>query len=188
MPPPDPATEVATAVPETNQTPEAEATPAPPTAEPEPGGPAVLPAALYFLNTHNQIVRLAADGLTLTQITNEPQPVTDFDVSPVNGRLIYVSGNNLIESAADGSNPFVKITGETFNPDEPGASITKAITSPRYSPDGSQIAFGLNGVNLIASGEATDYQVVVPSDPYPDPNNPPPNSEQPIRFLTSGQW
>jgi hypothetical protein len=188
MPPPDPPTEEATAVPETSQPPEEEATPVPPTAEPKPGGPAVLPAALYFLNTANQIMRLAPDGLTLTQITNEPQPVIDFDVFPADGRLVYVSGNNLIESDADGSNPFVKIAGESFDPDQPGESITKAISSPRYSPDGSQIAFGLNGVNLMASGEATDYQVIVPSDPYPDVNNPGANTDETIRFFTSGDW
>ncbi|MFZ0545547.1 MAG: hypothetical protein WAM60_08915 [Candidatus Promineifilaceae bacterium] len=182
-----PTTEPAT--PQTNETPETPPTAPPETAEPPTtGGPAVLPAAIYFLDTNNQIMRLAADGLTLTQITQEPQPIDDFDVSPTGSTLVYVSDNSLIETDANGGSRLVKVAGNPLDPNNPDLAITQRITNPRYSPDGSQIAFGLNGVNLIPTGSATDYQAAVPSDPYPDLNDPNGISEGPIRFFTSGEW
>jgi tetratricopeptide (TPR) repeat protein len=174
---------------ESEAPPATEVTPVPETANPQTTVPAVLPASLYFLNTNNQIMRLAADGLTLTQITNEAEDVTDFDVSPEIGRIVYVSGNNLIETDLNGDNRILKVLGEPLNPDIPDDFITIRISSPRYSPEGSRISFGLNGLNIIPSGPETDYEVVVPSDPYPDfNNNPGPSEGNPIRFFTSGEW
>ena len=165
-----------------------EPTTSPATAEPQTSTSAVLPAELYYLNKDNQIMRLAADGLTLTQITNEPEPVIAFDISPTYDRLVYISGNKLIESDVDGSNRIVKVEGGPYDPNTPGDFVTKKIDQPHYAPDGSQIAFSLNGINIIASGSATDYQVIIPSDPYPDITNLGANTENPIRFFNSGSW
>jgi hypothetical protein len=132
-------------------------------------------------------MRLGADGLSLTQITNEPEPVIDFDVSPESGHIAYTSNNNLIETDLNGGSRLVKVTGQPLSEDSPEDFIIIRITSPRYSPDGSLISFGLNGVNIIQSGAATDYEVALPSDPYPDLNDP--NSfEPPIHFYSAGEW
>ena len=56
----------------------------------------VLPAPLYLLGSDGQIMRLEMDGTTLTRITEEAEPLTDFDVSPANGMLAYASGNSRI--------------------------------------------------------------------------------------------
>ncbi|MFQ5340361.1 MAG: hypothetical protein ACE5F6_02315 [Anaerolineae bacterium] len=86
-----------------------------------------LPAPLYFL-AGGQIHRLERDGVTLTQITDEPEPVIDFDVSLANGMVVYVSGNNLIRADAYGGDPVVLVAGPT-QPDEYNRAIQ--IGSPR---------------------------------------------------------
>lgn len=119
-------------------TPSAAAPSASAAASPEPSDTGnVLPAPLLFLRA-GDIVRLERDGKTITQITNEQpaQPdilaVTDFDVSPVDGSLIYVvqtpAGNTLVRSDAQGKQRTLL--------------LPKAIVNtPRWSRDGSQIAF-----------------------------------------------
>jgi hypothetical protein len=149
---------------------------------------------LYFIGEAGQIMRLEADGQSLQQITMVAEGISDFDVSPVDGRLVYVSGNKLIETGPNGENPIVKVDAgqpvidPTRSP-EPVVRITQTISRPRFSPDGGQIAFGLNGVNLILAGAATEYAPVLPSDPYPDLNDP--NfvyPEGPIRFYWPDSW
>lgn len=146
--------------------------------------PDVLPAALYFLQD-GQIQRLESDGVTLTQFTQEAESITDFDVSPVDARLVYVSGNRLIEANPQYGSEIVKIDGGLYDESDPAAQVTHRISSPHFSPDGSQIAFGLNGVNLVPAGEATEYTTILPSDPYPKPNNPP---RVAVRFFAPGEW
>jgi hypothetical protein len=80
-----PATAEPTESPTLTPTVEAAQTPTP---EPVSSGPALLPAALYFLNTSGQIMRLEADAHTLRQITAEPDPILDFDISPTDSRII----------------------------------------------------------------------------------------------------
>ncbi|NJN83899.1 MAG: hypothetical protein HC802_17560 [Caldilineaceae bacterium] len=78
---------------------------------------AILTSPVYFISGDGQIVRLEADGQTQATITNESQPVTDFDVSPVDGRLVYVSANNLVESGPRGENPVIRVAGEPLSDD-----------------------------------------------------------------------
>jgi Tol biopolymer transport system component len=118
-----------------------------------PATPAVLPYPLYFLADRTgtfQVWRVAVDGVTLTQITDEPSPVTGFDVSSADGRLAYVSGNELILADRDGGTRQVLITGAELpaTPDE--SYWAQEITNPVWSPDGATLAYALNGINLIA--------------------------------------
>ena len=78
-----------------------------PTPTQQPTTPAVLPAPLYFLalsGTTPQIWRIETNGTTRSQITQEAAGVTDFDVSPRDGSLAYVSGNALITADGLGGN------------------------------------------------------------------------------------
>lgn len=144
----------------------------------------VLPAPLYFLSD-GQIQRLETDGEILTQLTQESEPITDFDVSPIDARLVYVTNNMLIEANPQYGTRIVKVTGEAFDESLPGDAITKRISDPYFSPDGSQIAFGMNGVNLIAVGDVITHTTLLESDPYPDLNNPPRTD---VRFFVPGSW
>jgi hypothetical protein len=136
-----------------------------PTATTPPAGDAVLPRAAYFLAGDGQIWRLAVDGRTLTQITDERAAVTEFDVSPVDEALVYVTENTLIRVDADGGGRTVLLTGPALTGAE-GEGVTSTLGGPLWSPDGQQIAFGLNGVNLLPAAGGTP-QMIQASDAVP---------------------
>lgn len=129
-----------------------------------------LPAPLLFIRA-GQIVRLERDARTITQITSEQAgqadmlAVIDFDVSPVDGSLVYVVqgrvGNMLVRSDAQGQQRAVLL---------PNAPVMR----PRWSPDGTQIAIQvspplentvgpLGGVYLIAA-DGGEPQLLQPND------------------------
>ena len=144
-----------------------------PTDKPQPQADFQLPAPVYLLR-EGQIWRLEHDGITQRQITHEPAPVNSFDVSPVDGGLVYVSGNALIYADAYGENRQVLVAG----PDLPVVTddlaacndkhhITGKISTPVWSPDGRRIAYIQSGLNVMtrSSGEV---EIAHPNDVIPD--------------------
>jgi hypothetical protein len=178
------------------EAPTAEPTSAPtaePTAEPQPSG--LLPAPLIY-NERGQLYRLGVDGASTIKLTDEqpPEPngvaVTEFDVSPVDGSLVYVvqqiSPENqthqlLIRTGADGKDRRVLLEG-VF------------VTTPRFSPDGAQIAFGVypdllnpnprlaGGVYVMPSTGGTP-QLVQVNDPFD-----PASSDGSARAYSPSSW
>ena len=154
---------------------------------------AQIPLPIYYIDTAGQIIRLEEDGVTTTQITNEPTPIDEFDISPSGTRIVYVSDNRLIEFDTIGGIRYPLVIGELFRGDDFEGRISKAISSPKYSPDGSQIAFGLNGVHVVDSGsnisEIVELNPLLHSDPYPDLSDPTtPFPEGSIRFFWPVAW
>ena len=143
-----------------------------PTQAPVPG---VLPRPLYFIgpsNTVNQIWRLSVDGQTAAQITNEPVEITNFDVSPLDGSIAFVSANKLIKVDANGGNRAELLSGPAINPTPGPDQINTQVGSVQWKPDGTQIAYSLNGVNLIDANGGAPI-IVQANDPIPsvpDPN------------------
>ena len=101
--------------------------------------PSLLPHDLYYQTKdgagHLQVFRLARDGATVTQVTSEPADVDNYDISPVDGRVAYVSNNQLLVAAADGSGRRLLVDGGDAQ-----YEFNLTILNPRWSPDGWQIA------------------------------------------------
>jgi hypothetical protein len=156
-------------------------------ATPTSSGEAVLPAPLYFISADDQIWRTEIDGATIVQITDEAQPVTDFDISPVDGSIAYVTGNALYNIDSMGGNRalLVESPGDPEENDE--ARILRSIGSVHWSPDGQKIAFGLGGIQIydIIAGTPT---ILKASDPVPDLTGTAPFPEGPIRFYYPGPF
>jgi Tol biopolymer transport system component len=141
---------------ETPAQPAAEAPPPEPVMTDEPktvSAPAatLLPAPLYFLSEETgspQIWRIEMNGGFAHAVTDLPAPVYGFDISPLDGRLAYVSGNDLYIADPDGSNPRMVVDGENIDP-ALGYDAAKTLGMPLWSPDGKELAYSLNGVNVL---------------------------------------
>lgn len=147
----------------------------------------VLPAPLYLIGEDDQIWRIETDGVTSTQITNEAEPVTDFDVSPVDGSIAYVTGNAVYNVDSIGGNRALLVE-SPGNPEESDeARILRSMGAVHWSPDGQKIAFGLGGVQIydIIGGTATMLKA---SDPVPDLTGGTPFPEGPVRFYNPGPF
>ncbi len=135
------------------------------TSIPEPEAPALFPHTLYFMNNDGvgnaQVFRLERDGVTLTQVTAEPVAVKSYDVSPVDGSVAYVVNNQLLFVNADGSSRRVLADGGSVDPNNEFAT---SMSAPVFSPDGQTVAYGMNGVNLLAITSGAS-NLVLPTNP-----------------------
>lgn len=116
----------------------------------------LLPRSIYYLANDAaqllQVYRLDRDGKTITQLTFEPTTIEDFDVSPIDGSIVFLTNHQLLLANADGSNRRV-ILDVGQNEKDP---ILTRIMSPVFSPNGQTIAYGYQGLNFysIASGQS----------------------------------
>ncbi|MFN8427336.1 MAG: hypothetical protein U0X87_13905 [Anaerolineales bacterium] len=126
---------------------------------PQPTG--LLPHSLYFINNDNagiaQVFRLEADGKTTTQITFEPSAVNSYDVSQVDGSVVYVSNNQLLLINPDGSGRRMLIDGGAIDENNPFVS---RLSNPVFSPNAQTIAYGYKGLNLYAVASGVNNLVI----------------------------
>jgi hypothetical protein len=119
------------------------------TLPPEPSN--LLPHSIYFRNNDSaglvQVYRLEKDGKTVTQVTFEPAKVDDYDVSLVNGSVVYISNNQMFMVDASGANRRKLLEGGTRDENNP---FLTNISSPVWSPDGQTIAYGYKGLNFYS--------------------------------------
>lgn len=137
-----------------------------------------LPAPVYYINADDsQIWRVEEDALALTQITFEEAPVTDFDVSPKDEALVYISENNLIyySSALGGRRQILMPSHPDYDESDYISSITQKVYGPKWSPDGAWIVYGEGGINLYQDPAGPrqegvpEVRNVLANDPLPDP-------------------
>jgi len=132
----------------------------------------VLPAPVIYLRAEEGAVapgrqnlwRMEVDGVTETQITDEAVPVTSFDVSPVDGAIAYTTfdDNDLVLVEWDGSEREILVDGDALSTQSGSEEGTQAsLANVAWSPNGSQIAYGYGGINII-SVEGGDSRVLVP--------------------------
>ena len=146
-------------------------------------GVRLLPHTLYYLAYGGQVFRMEHDGKTVIQITFEPANVTDYDVSPMDGSVTYVTNNQLILVQADGSNRRVLVDGGAREGNNPW------VTSPVFSPDGQTLAYGHNGLNLYDLSSSVSNLVIEDqfTDPHPDGMRLPIETYSPVRYSPDGK-
>ncbi len=131
--------------------------------------PGLLPHSMYFLNNDAaglaQVYRLEKDGKTVTQITLEPAKVDSYDVSRLDGSVVFVSNNQLLLVNSDGSNRRLLMDGGPVDQNNP---FLTSISSPVFSPNNETIAFGHGGLNFYSM--ATGQSNLVLENKYQDFN------------------
>jgi Tol biopolymer transport system component len=143
---------------------------------------------VYYLGNKggfDQIWRVEVDGKTVVQVPHEITTVTDFDVSPVDGKLAYISNNDLIIAEPDGTGRNVIVDGPPTPTAENPDRINLEMRQVYWSPDGKRIAYGLGGVNLIDAAGGTPF-MLKQSDPIPKPPNY--QSDGPVRLYWPLEW
>ncbi|MQC26939.1 MAG: hypothetical protein DWG76_05775 [Chloroflexi bacterium] len=124
--------------------------------------PDILPHSVYFLSPADgirQVWRLAADGVSLTQISRENELVSAFDVS-LDGRVALVSSNRLVLLSADGAERSVLVDGSDSNPDDADYNYRQSLSAPRFAPDGRRLAYALDGIHLFDLTSSADQHIL----------------------------
>jgi hypothetical protein len=128
---------------------------------PPPSTPSLLPHSMCFLNNDSaglaQVYRLDKDGKTVTQLTFEPAKVESYDVSRVDGSVVYVSNNQLLLIHADGGNRRLLLDGGPIDQNNP---YLTSIGFPVFSPNNQTIAYGNGGLNFYSLGTGQFNHVV----------------------------
>ena len=89
------------------------------------------------------------DGQTLQQITFEPLDVDAYDVSPADGRVAYITNNQLYLVDAAGAGRQLLIDG---GPVDDNNRWTNSVGAPVWSPDGQTLAYSHGGLNFLSVG------------------------------------
>jgi Tol biopolymer transport system component len=129
-----------------------------------------LPAPIIFLGMNDDptirggqnLFRLEADGETLTQLTDEAVPITSFAVSPTNGSIAYTTfeENDLYRINADGGERTLLVDGPDLSSPLDAGERASELANVAWSPNGRLIAFGLDGVNIIAASGGEPQLIV----------------------------
>ena len=146
-----------------------------------------LPASLYFLRADTkQVAELGVDGVTTSQITDEPFAISDFDIDE--NTLAIVSNNELIVIDRNSGSRDVRVVGGIVGEDGEGY-WTNTIRSPRIAPDGQSIVYIHNGVMQMSLSGTGPVQTLLAQAPLPDFSDP--NlvfPDEPIRLYTGVGW
>lgn len=128
-----------------------------------PAAGELLPHSLYFLSDLPdglfQVWRMAADGQTLEQITDEANGVSDFDVFQDDGRVVYISANRLYLINSDGSGRTLLVDGGEIDEESSSYHYTGKLSGVSWAGHGRVIAYGLNGIHLYFINEESDFYV-----------------------------
>jgi hypothetical protein len=122
------------------------------------------PRVVYFLshesNDNFQVWRLDWKSSALQQITDEESGVQDFSVSPIDGSLAILTGNQLWLQDADGGNRRLIADGASVDPNIADYQFRAFVSDPVFSPDGNTVAYGFDGIHFYNIATGQDEQVL----------------------------
>ncbi|HSS97177.1 MAG TPA: hypothetical protein VLK33_09110 [Terriglobales bacterium] len=124
--------------------------------------PPLLPHSLFFLSERSgstQVWQLGRDGVTLSQVTDEPNGVDDFDVTRTHGTLAYVTNNQLVLIGVDGNRKIV-IDNSQADAEAPDYYYNHLLKTPRFSSDGKTLAYALDGIYFYSIDSGETQQVI----------------------------
>jgi Tol biopolymer transport system component len=116
----------------------------------------------------------------LTSAPGEAEGVQDFDVSFINNQLAFIAGNQLLLSDIDGSLPVLILDANQINPTTD--SISHTLQTVRWSPDGSTLAFSLDGINLYNLSSGSIFNI------FPDTQTPLEDTSTPTSTYAPYAW
>lgn len=123
---------------------------------------AILPKALYYINgtgSSAQLWRLEVDGVSRSQLTDEPSGADGFSVSPVDGTLAIISENKLhLINPQTQERQVIADGGLIDSVDHP--SYTSQVSNPKFSPDGKTLAYSWNGIHLFDISTGADNHIL----------------------------
>ncbi|MGD2028146.1 MAG: hypothetical protein PVI99_10045 [Anaerolineales bacterium] len=133
-------------------------------AVPESSPEILLPHALYFLSEEDddgfQIWMIEQDGLTKQKFTAEPAGIDDYAVSRSDGKIAYITQNQLVTVNQDGSGRRVWVDGSADISEEEEYYLLLKIIDVSWSPDGRLLAYGRNGLHIIDTASETDAHII----------------------------
>lgn len=137
-----------------------------------PEGPTLLPHSLYFLTDAGgdtfQVWMVDASGSNPVQITSEPDGIDSFAVSPVDGRVAYITNNQLVVLNHDGVGRSVLVDGSGLIAESDSYYYTQRISGVSWSPDGSLLAYGQDGLHIYSFATSTDSHIIANDINYVD--------------------
>lgn len=138
----------------------------------------MMPANLYYIapgpNGIDQVWRLPRDGSLPQQVTNDPDPVTGYGISPDETQIAYVAGDALLVQ-------------DNATSDLAQLALLEAgseIIQPRWSPDGTRVAYhDLRGVWVVLADGTQSPRIVARSTPFNEQTTP-----GDVRFYHDPRW
>lgn len=123
-----------------------------------------LPATLFFLgageNGLTQVFRISQDRTSATQITAEPEEVEGYAVNPVSGQVAYLTNNQIFLINADTTGRTLLVDGSEYIAETDEYFFRQIISGLSWSNDGTILAYGQNGLNLLTLANNTSEKII----------------------------
>ena len=151
-------------------------------------GESILPAAIYFIDSYtNQLMRLERDGFTINQITNEAEPISDYDISADGTLLAYIADQSLTQQNLLTGEKSVRVA----HPNDVATSNDKqhnSLRAPQIADDGISILYAQNGLRTVPTSGDAIVNILIPDSEMPTENAQATEAPPPLRFFNWGSW
>ena len=123
-----------------------------------------LPHSIFFLSEDPegefQVWYIDVEGSNPFQVTNETGGVTDFDVSTSDGRVAYITNNQLYLVQSDGSGRILLVDGGQVEDQDRVFQFTQQLSGVSWTSSGGLLAYGLNGIHLYSIDQQSDIHLI----------------------------